>query len=70
MSEVLVADAGFVIARQVQMQIQPELERNPASGQAISASERFDLRRSVKGDGAINRAAAFSTTHVSRAIAH
>jgi len=43
MSEVLVADAGFVIARQVQMQIQPELERNPASGQAISASKFLDL---------------------------
>ena len=27
----------------VQMRIQPEIERNPASGQAISASELFDL---------------------------
>jgi len=27
----------------VQMRIQPEIERDPASGQAISASESFDL---------------------------
>jgi hypothetical protein len=32
----------------VQMRIQPEIERNPASGQAISASELFDLTGSKR----------------------
>jgi hypothetical protein len=33
-----------------QIRTEPRLERTPASGQAISASELFDLTRSVRED--------------------
>ncbi len=38
------------IGSRAQVRIEPRLERTPASGQAISASELFDLTRSVRED--------------------
>ena len=56
--------------RHAQIGTGPEIERNPVSARAISASEPFDLWRSARGDRAIHRAAGLSTTHLIQTITY